>query len=431
MVDLAELGAPARGDHGMRLDAEEQAMLAGEAGPARRLAMRQIVTVGAFFDAADCVEVSQVHLMADAESLGEAGVAALEAIAALPAPERRVRVPTLTDPRGIEFRHHVWLGQSAEQVALERRAIAAIEAMGILLTNTCINYQTVLPPVLGEHLAYGDTGSAIYANSVLGARSNFEGGPSALAAALAGRVPRYGLHLDRHRRGTTLYEVDSPPGDLAEWGGLGAIIGEEMASYWEVPVILGIERAPSSDQLKQFGAALASYGSAPFFHMVAMTPEALTLAAAFDGAPPAPRRVGLADLEAFRARYRPPDDRLDVVVFAAPQLSLFELRDLAELLDGRRVDSTVDLLAATSPEVKAGADRLGLTAQIEAAGGRVLEGVCFYQMYAREIGEARGWRRLLTNSAKLANIIQGYGYTPGIASMEICVESACRGRFVG
>ena len=96
-------------------------------------------------------------------------------------------------------------------VDLERRAIAAFEALGIMMTNTCINYQTILPPVMGEHLAFGDTGSSIYANSVLGARTNFEGGPSALAAALAGRTARYGFHLPKHRRGTKLFEARHHP----------------------------------------------------------------------------------------------------------------------------------------------------------------------------------------------------------------------------
>ena len=84
---------------------------------------------------------------------------------------------------------------------LERRAIAAFEALGVLMTDTCINYQTIMPPVRGEHVAYGDTGVVIYSNSVCGARSNFEGGPSALSAGLTGRTPRYGYHLDERRAG--------------------------------------------------------------------------------------------------------------------------------------------------------------------------------------------------------------------------------------
>lgn len=415
----------------MQLSEHEKAMLAGAEGSARKLAMEQIVKVGRFFDAADTVAISQVHIMADPEALGEAGVAYLERLAALPAGERRVRVPTVTDPRGVDFAAYKRLGQTEAMADLERRATAAFEALGVLMTNTCINYQSVIPPVKGEHIAFGDTGSSIYANSVLGARTNFEGGPSALAAALTGRTPRYGFHLDRCRRGTSLFEVTARPRDLAEWGALGAIVGRLMGSYWEVPVLTGLGPPVTSDEIKQFGAALASFGSTPLFHMVGVTPEAPDLRAVMDHPAPAARRIADADIAALMASYRPADDKLDVVVFAAPQLSLFEMETLAGLLDGRRIDPKVALLAATSPDIKSAADRMGLTGRIEAAGGTVLSGVCFYQMYAREIGQANGWTRLMSNSAKIVNILGGYGYEPILDSMEACVASAVAGRIVG
>jgi predicted aconitase len=164
-------------------------MLAGELGEPRRWAIAHQIAVGEFFDAADLVPVSQAHIMADTESLGEAGVRFLEGLAGAPKNEWRVRVPTITDPRGIDFRIYRQLGQSDWMVALERRAIDALRAFGVLMTDTCINYQTIIAPVRGDHVAYGDTGVVIYSNSVSGARSNFEGGPSALAVALTGRTP--------------------------------------------------------------------------------------------------------------------------------------------------------------------------------------------------------------------------------------------------
>ena len=128
-------------------------------------------------------------------------------------------------------------------LALERRAIAAFEALGVLMTDTCINYQTIMPAVLGEHMAYGDTGVVIYSNSVLGARSNFEGGPSALAAGLTGRTPRYGYHLTA-ARATLLLRIAVTPRDLHDWGALGGIVGRPASSYWEVPAMVGIDRGP-------------------------------------------------------------------------------------------------------------------------------------------------------------------------------------------
>lgn len=412
----------------MRLDEEEQAMLAGALGEPRRIAIEQQIQVARVFDAEDFVAVSQAHVMADTESLGEAGIRWLESLAAHPESERRVRVPTITDPRGLDPCTYTRVGQTEAWAALERRTIDALRALGVLMTDTCINYQTVAAPVKGESLAMGDTGVVIYSNSVCGARSNFEGGPAAITAALTGRTPRYGLHLDRHRRGTHLFELRTRPRSLSDWGALGGIVGRGTGSYWSVPVITGVIGAPTSDELKHFGAALASYGSVPMFHMVGVTPEAPDVAACFDGPPPPAEPVGAADLEAFYAGFGRHPDGVDVVVFAAPQLSVLELADLAARLDGRRVHERTALLVATSPENKAAADRMGLTASIEEAGGILMKGVCFYQMHAREMGETMGWRRLLTPSAKLANIISGYGYQPVLASPQACVDAAVSGR---
>src|SRR5215472_11359553 len=344
----------------MQLTGEETAMLAGEFGEPRRWAIAHQIAIGEFFDAADFVPVSQAHIMADTESLGEAGVRFLEGLASASEPERRVRVPAVTDPRGIDFAVYRRLGQSDAMAALEHRTISALSAFGVLMTDTCINYQTVLAPLRGEHVAYGDTGSVIYANSVLGSRSNFEGGPSALAAALTGRTPRYGYHLGEHRCATRRFRLATAPRDLSEWGALGGIVGEACASYWQVPVIEGLATVANSDALKHFGAALASFGSVALFHMPGITAQE----AVFTGAPPAPVTIGAADIAAFLARNATPGDQLDVVVFAAPQLSLLEIAAVAGALDGRRVHHATTLIVATSPEVKHAADRMGLSARI-------------------------------------------------------------------
>src|SRR5579871_1979027 len=258
----------------MQLSDEEEAMRTGKLGPALQWAIEHQIRVGRYFGAGDFVLVSQAHVMADTESLGEAGVAWLERMAGLPLEQRRVRVPTTTDPRGTDFAAAHRLKHERWMLDLERRAIVAFEALGILMTDTCINYQTIMPPVRGEHVAYGDTGVVIYSNSVCGARSNFEGGPSALSAGLTGRTPRYGYHLDERRRATLVVNVAWTPRELNDWGALGGIVGRFAADYWQVPVLVGIDRAPGSDEMKHFGAALASYGSVALFHMAGITPEA-------------------------------------------------------------------------------------------------------------------------------------------------------------
>ena len=413
----------------MRLTEDERAMLAGAAGEPRRWAIQHQIAVGEFFDAADLVPVSQAHIMADTESLGEAGIRFLESLAAAPETERRVRIPTLTDPRGLDFQVYKKLGQTDAMAALEARTIAALKSFGVLMTDTCINYQTILPPTRGEHLAMGDTGVVIYSNSVFGARSNFEGGPSALAAALTGRTPRYGYHLDEYRRGTRHFRLDAQPRDLSEWGALGGIVGRACGSYWEVPLIDGIENAPGSDALKHFGAAMASYGSTALFHMPGVTPEANDMDRGRLARIPA-ETIGRAELDTFVAAYGATGDKVDVVVFAAPHLSLVEMAAVADALAGRPVHPGTTLLVATSPEIKHAADRMGLTRRIEETGAIVAAGICFYQSYAGEMAEANGWKRLLSNSAKLVNIIGGYGYRPTLLSLERCVDSAVTGRVV-
>jgi predicted aconitase len=410
----------------MKLTDEEQALRAGEGGPAAQWAIEHQIAVGDYLGARDFVAVSQAHIMADTESLGPAGVEWLERMAQLPPDQRRLRIPTITDPRGTDFAAAQRLKQQPWMLDLERRAIAAFEGLGVLMTNTCINYQTIMPPVRGEHVAYGDTGVVIYSNSVCGARSNFEGGPSALSAALTGRTPRYGYHLDERRQATLFVDVRFTPCELADWGALGGIVGRLAGDYWQVPALIGIDRVPSSDEMKHFGAALASYGSVALFHMIGITPEAQDAAdVSAVGATLPVHTVDEADIRAFAAGYARDIDTVDLVVFSAPQLSLIELQQVAGLLDGRR--ATIPLLAVTSPQVKPDADRLGLTARIEAAGGMVLSGMCFYQSYAREMAEANGWQRLATNSAKLVNILGGYGYKPVLLPMAACVEIACAG----
>ncbi len=404
----------------MKLTSEEKAMLAGEMGRVPKLAIEHQLKVGDFFGAKDFVPVTQAHVMADTESLGESGVKWLEGLAVS---KGAVRIPTITDPRGTDFAKAKELKQADWMVALERRAVAAFEKLGVAMTDTCINYQTVLAATRGEHVAFGDTGVVIYTNSVCGGRSNFEGGPSALSAGLTGRTPRYGFHLDAHRRATLHVNVGWTPESLNDWGALGGVIGRLAGNYWDVPVVEGIDRAPTSDELKHFGAAMASFGSVALFHLVGITPEASRLADV-KGRSMRRHRVGRKEVKALQTSYAV-DTKVDVVVFSAPQLSLYELRALADLCDGRKFK--VPLLAVTSPQVKPDSDRFGYTQRIEAAGGSVYSGMCFYQSYAREIAEANGWKRLATNSAKMVNILGGYGYVPMLASMEDCVEAAQTG----
>ncbi len=409
----------------MRLTDDERAMLDGERGEAVRRALALQIKVGDFFGAADFVPIDSAHMMAEIESMGEPCLAWVEEMADLGG---KAVVPTTSNPRSVDVALWEALGQDERQVRLELKLTTALRRLGIMTLDTCINYQTVSPPRFGEHVAWGDTGTVIFANAVAGARSNFEGGPVALAAALTGRTARYGYHLPGQRLGTVLIELREQPACTSDWGALGCWIGRQVNDYWQVPVITGLEVEPTVDQLKQLGASLASYGSLAMFHLVGVTPEARTVEEAFGGR--APQRTLMVEPGSLRCVYdgfQPERQRPDVVAFTAPQLSIVELRDLAAQLDGRKVHQDVRLLITTNYQNREAADRLGYSATLEDAGALLISGACFYLMTARELAEKHGWRTIVTDSAKLANIIPGYGYNPVFRPTDVCIEAAVQG----
>lgn len=401
-------------------------MLAGEQGEAVARALAMQVDVGRFFGAERMVPVASAHAAGDAWIMGEAGLAYLERMADAGA---TFRVPTTYNACSVDFDRWQNFGQPAGHVANERRVVDALQAMGMVTAMTCINYQTVTPPRFAEHVAWGDTGAVIFANSVVGARSNFEGGPAAISAGLTGRVPAYGYHLDAQRRGTFVVEVTAALREWADWGALGCWVGRQHMSYWEVPVLVGEGLNPSVDDLKHLGAALASYGSYAMFHMVGVTPEAPTLQDALGGAgAPGPLLFDDAALAGVYAGFRPAQEQAHLVVFSAPQLSIHEMHDIARRLEGRRVHEGTRLVLTLNPQTRAEAERQGYVTQVEAAGGEVLAGVCFYVMTPELMRERFGWHTLVTNSAKLVNIIEGSGYNPVLRPLETCLDAACTGR---
>src|SRR5262245_12394420 len=255
----------------MRLTDREQRMRDGALGPAVRLAIEQQIAVGEFFAAERFVPVSNVHMMGDMEVMGEGGFSFIEGLLRDGA---RFAVPVTTNARCVDFDRATAVRQRPELVERERALVSNLRRLGALQVDTCINYQTVYQPRFGEHLAWGDTGTVIWANSVVGARSNYEAGPAALAAGITGVTPAYGYHLPGQRRGTRRFDVRCRVADHADWGALGGIVGRLTLDYWTVPVLTRLEATPTGDDLKHFGAALASYGSCAMYHMVGVTPEA-------------------------------------------------------------------------------------------------------------------------------------------------------------
>ena len=410
----------------MQLTELEQSMLDGSQGEAVREALSFQLQVGRFFGAQRFVPITNAHLMGDIEVMGDGGLGLLRRLSDHKA---HCAVPTSTNARCMHFDDIPELAQSPAEVEKEHEIVRRIQDMRAVATDTCINYQTVYQPKLGEHVAWGDTGTVIYANSVLGARTNYEGGMSSFAASVTGRTPAYGFHLDEVRRGTLHVNVRTSLKDTADWGALGKLVGHTNQDYFAVPVFHGVDEMPMSDDLKHLGASLASYGSMAMYHMVGVTPEATRSAQAFGGRTPnSVLDITAADIQAVYDAYRYVDSQANLVVFSGPQLSLFEMQRLAELFKGRKVATGMHAFATTNHAVWSDAKRLGYVQTLEQAGVKILQGGCFYLLQRlTQIREEQGWTNLISNSAKLVNTITAHRFNTVLRPTTQCVEIACTG----
>ncbi len=410
----------------MQLNTEEQAMLRGEKGVAVQEALQFQIEVGNFFEAERFVRINTAHVMGDIEVMGDGGLGLLRNMSGQKA---QCAVPTSSNAQCMHFHPEPRLRQDANEVVKEREILSIFNGMRIAATDTCIPYQTVYQPKLGEHVAWGDTGTVIYANSVLGARTNFEAGKASFAAAITGRTPAYGFHLDEKRRGTLLVELEAGMNDLADWGALGKIVGHPHQDYFAVPVFNGLARMPLSDELKHLGASLASYGSMAMFHLVGVTPEAPTREAAFGGNQPTHTlTVTDADIQAVYDAYRYLEGGSNIVVFSGPQLSLFEMQDMAARFKNRKVAPGMTAVITTNHMIYSDAKRLGYVADLEDAGVILLQGVCFYILQRlTQIREENGWTNLVSNSGKLVNTITAHRFNTVLRRTQVCVDIACTG----
>jgi len=410
----------------MILNDLELAMLRGDHGEAVKESIEFQIEVGSFFEAKEFVPITNAHVMGDIEVMGDGGLEILEKFAS---DKAHCRVPTSSNARCMHFGDFDNLKADEVEVKKEKKLIGYLKDMNIAQTDSCINYQTVYQPKLGEHVAWGDTGTVIYANSVLGARTNYEGGKASFAAALTGRTPAYGFHLDEYRKGSFLVNLETQLTDLAEWGALGKIVGHSHQDYSAVPVIDGIKEVPFSDSLKHLGASLASYGSLAMFHMVGVTPEARSQKDAFKGEPPKEvMTVTKNDIDGVFTAYQYKAGGNNIVVFSGPQLSLFEIQNLVSLFDGRKVHPDMSVVITTNHAVYSDALRLGYIGILESAGVQVLQGVCFYILQRlSDIRKENNWTNLISNSGKLVNTITAHRFNTVLRRTKDCVDIACTG----
>jgi len=346
----------------MHLTQEEQQMLSGEDGRATRKAMEILTTLGTIYDAERLVPVTSVQIAGVSfDNLGEAG---LEFLSEMAESGGRVKVLTTLNPAGMDIENWQALGIDPEFARNQERVIDAYAKMGVVTTCSCTPYLFGNLPHFGEHVAWAESSAVCYANSVLGTRTNREGGPSALAAALTGRTPAYGLHLEENRRPSLTVWVETSLSDTRDFGALGVVVGRAIESRQVkvIPYLRGIPAA-TVDQLKSLCASLATYGGLAMFHMEGVTPESAQFAS-----PDETLVIRQADLKGaiHSLNETTHNKEVDFVSLGCPHLSIHEIQRVAELLRGKRVRKTFWI--TTSRPVKRIADQMGYTTTIEAAG---------------------------------------------------------------
>lgn len=373
------------------------------------LAMRILRAVGEAQAADGMIPVASAHVGLSLSSLGEAGVALLESLASEGV---RFAVPTTSNVLSFER------GEAGTPEArLQRRALDALVAMGAYANCSCNPFVQGFAPRRGEAVAWSESATAPFVNGVLGARTNREGA-TALASAIAGVTPRYGMHLQRERAGTARYRVTARLGSLERFHLLAAFIGRRCAGG--VPVLEGLSTPLHEDWLYGFSASLAAHSTAAMFHIVGVTPEAPDLGAVFpQGVPPAVE-VNNRDLELEQARWERPESPPDYVVIGCPHASLEQLREVAGLVAGARVRAGTQFLLHTSQDVREAARAGGELARLEQAGVRVSADTCMYVSLSRYPAGAR----VLTDSAKMAFLLSTRGLRPALASAQECVRAA-------
>ncbi len=411
----------------MELSPYDQELLSGDHGPAAQMAMTILLRMAEFHGAERMLTITQAHIDSSIY-MGEAGLEFAERLAGLGA---RVVVPATLNVSGVD--EHGWQEwavptQWAEQA---RRQMVAYEQMGCQPIWTCAPYQVAQPPSFGQQVAWGESNAIVYANSVLGARTERYPDLLDICAALTGRVPAVGLHLPENRAGQVHMPLEAIPLELQQDDSFYPVLGHLFGQVARdrIPLFSGVQAAPNDDQHKALGAAAASSGTVALYHIVGATPEAPTLEAAFHGREPAETHpVTPAGLRAARDELTTADDEaLDLIVLGSPHFSLAEFQQLAPLLEGQRTHPNVRFLVTSSRAMTLLADKAGLLAPLRAFGGQVTVDTCILAspMLPPEV------RRLMSNSAKYAYYAPGLLHTEiTFGSLEDCVRSAVAGRVV-
>jgi predicted aconitase len=410
----------------LELTAEDRAALDGSRGEAAALAMRIVVAMAELMDAPGLIGVTSAHI----DGCLYHGRAGLDFARRLTDRGAHVVVPTTLNVSSLDLIHPELVRLDRATAAEARELMDAYVSMGCRATWTCAPYQLPERPAFGEQIAWAESNAIVFANSVLGARTNRYGDFIDICCAITGRAPFAGLHTDEGRCATAVFTLEGVPSVLAasEAGAaaVGHVVGRRVGS--EVPAIVGLAAGTPEDHLRALGAGAASSGAVAMFHALGVTPEAPTLEVATGGAEPArSEAITTADLRAARDELSTvgPGTPIGAVSVGTPHLSLEGLARLAALVADSR--PAVPLYANVGRDTRASADERGLTDDLERAGVTLVSDTCTY--ITPVIRDAAG--PIMTDSAKWAWYAPGnLGFDTAFGSMEECVRSAYAGMVV-
>jgi len=376
----------------MFLTSEQEKMLNGEHGEVLEKMFRLLVRLGDIYGADKMIPVGSVQVAGVSfKSIGMPGLEFLEDYAKKGA---KVKVLTFLNPAGMDMENWKELGFPEDFAEKQIRIMDAFREMGIVVTSTCTPYLAGNLPRFGEHIAWSESSAVSFSNSVVGARTNREGGPSALATALCGATPNYGLHIDENRKPKVVVNVDAELQHNADFGALGYHVGKIVKD--KIPYFTGIKNA-NTDQLKALGAAMAASGAVALYHVENLTPEAYLM----DIKGLESVDVGEKELKETYSQLNTGENP-DIVILGCPHASLREISELAEKLKGKKLKKP--LWVCTSRVMKECANRMGYTEIIEKAGGKIVADTC---MVVSPI-EKMGYKTTGVNSGKAANYLPGF-----------------------
>ncbi len=346
----------------MELTFEEKEMLSGKHGNAVKKSMEILVALGEIFGAKKLIGVSSVQIAGVSyKNLGEAG---LEFLAEM-AKDGKTRVLTTLNPAGMDLENWKALGFSEDFAKQQNLVIEAFQKMGVISTCTCTPYLVGNLPTFGQHIAWSESSAVAFANSVIGAKTNREGGPSALASAFTGKTPEFGLHLDENRQAQIVVELEPNVllKDTPDFGALGYVIGKKIGN--KIPLIKGIEM-PSMEELKSFSASIATYGGTALYHIENITPNKTII-------PIEKISISRKELDEAIAALTESGE-VDFVSVGCPHASLNEIEQLSKLLEGKSVKK--EFWICTARPTKRIADSMGFTKTIENSGAKFACDTC-------------------------------------------------------